>query len=73
MAVHAFLEVWDSFANVLRTNAVSLVLVAPIASIFAGIVVDVASAAFRVVVAIEQEELCVVERGRFPALSAVTV
>ena len=78
MALHAIGEVADSFFDMLRSDVRRCVLMASVASIPAVIVAGVASHAAGVMVAIEGEELFMVEACRHPlrllmTLSAVTL
>lgn len=73
VAFDAILEIGNAFADMFRPYAVGLMLVATIAGVLTGIVVDVAGGAFGVVVAVEQKELSVVERRRLPALSGMAL
>ena len=73
VALHAVVEIGNAFAQVLRPDRVGLMLVASKTSVTAGVVVDMASCAGNVVIAVQQEELLVVDLRRLPSLWAVTL
>ena len=73
VALHAVVEIGNAFAQVLRPDRVGLMLVASKTSVTAGVVVDMASCAGHVMIAVQQEELLVVDLRRLPSLRAVTL
>jgi hypothetical protein len=73
MASDAVFDILNAFLPVSSKNLGLLMLVASITGEFLEIATDVTSRAWRVVVAIEQEKLCMVERGRPPLLRGVAL
>lgn len=73
MTSDAILEVSNAFLKVLSSDPVRLVLMAPIAGIATVVVRRVTRRALSVVVAIQHEELGMIEGGRLPLLRAVAL
>ena len=71
VTARAFFEVSNTFFEVFRTNSVGLMLVASIASVAGELVLGVAHRASRIVIAIEDEELVMVEGCWLPPLRAM--
>lgn len=73
VTLDAIAEISNAFLNMLGSHPVWLMLVAPVAGVVAEVVAGVAGRTIRIVVAIEQKELVVVKRGRFPVLGGVAL
>lgn len=68
MALHAVLEILNALLDMLSGHICQGVLVAAVAGVFLVIVVDVTGGARRVVVAIEEEQLGMIECRGLPAV-----
>lgn len=73
MALHAVLKISDALVQMLRAYPIGLVSVASIASISAGVVVDMARRTGCIMDVFQQEEFGVIEIGWLPSLLAVTL
>jgi hypothetical protein len=73
VAFDAILKVSNAFLQMLGSDPVGLMLVAPVAGIPTVVIYRVTRRAWSVVVAFQREEFTMVKRGGFPALGAVTL
>jgi hypothetical protein len=73
MTFDAILEVSNAFLQVLSSDPVRLVFMAPVAGVATVVVRRVTRRALSVVVSIQHEELGMIESGRLPLLMAMAL